>query len=627
MDTFKIFFFFVMAILYPILVMGNTENLHHLKLLENSMDTTIDPCDNFYGYACGKWSENHVQDFSTNLGEFLQFNHTSKIMELIMRKYPERKIIGEAKQTILDKAALYMHSCLKEKNLNVLKYLEEIKPGPGLEWPLLGNSSLKGNWSEFDAFAFMGKLHSYGFNTDIIEQLTFRDNGNVLTVLTIPDAEDLDVEAMQLILQQMKIPSANIPRQLDELQKTHDYWVAAYKDYGDYGESENFFTYEDIKRDTPQLNTFLDYVIPKDRREPDSLVAIPFWDYMQFLLQRHWQPYENEKFCNYLMMKFLLFLKEANGPGCLISSQQRMHLAFDYLYYRHVYAKEVREINQDLANLTKIIHKTLLAIVYENHLNFNDSQVKAIRNILANVSINIGNLPENINLDSLEEFYRSVPLLNISNFYANDLALMKNRVLETWSCPDTMSCVEDLKSTPHNFFNSDLLVIPFASLRPPLYQRNLHPLLLLSSLGSLLAHELTHSIDSTTLKTDSLYDSLFANILQTPKVQEAMACMKFTKSNRHMDERIADLMGARVAFKAYSEIYNNTQPSFSAHPWNQLFFLSLGQIYCSNKPHVNKPGSQGMRLNQIAMNMDSFSEAFNCSSSSKMNPLKKCRFY
>uniref|UniRef100_A0A1I8NXJ9 Peptidase M13 N-terminal domain-containing protein n=1 Tax=Stomoxys calcitrans TaxID=35570 RepID=A0A1I8NXJ9_STOCA len=628
-EDFKILLLWPLVVCLSItLVQANNANLEQLQLIEASMNPTIHACENFYAHACGKWTRNHAQDFSANLGEFLQFNHTSKMMDLVVRKYPEERLKNKQTQKALDKAAIYLHSCLKERSFDVWKYLDEVKPGPGLEWPLLAKDNQTGDWSQFDPFALMGRLHSYGLNTAIMEQLTVRDNGSVLTVLTIPDARDFEREAIDNLLLDLKLPQDVRLRQLDELHQTHDYWEAAFKDYADYGESENFFSYDDMKQDNPQMNRFLDYVIPPERREGNALVAIPFWDYISFLLARHWQPYENQKFCNYLMVKFLLHLKEATASGCLTTTQQRMHLAIDYLYYRHYYGPQARQVNQHLSGLTRIIHKQLLVNVRENHLNFSSEQVRAIRSILGNIAINIGNLPERVNLSAIEDFYRFLPVFNLSNFYANDLAMMKHRMLESWNCPSSMSCEEDIKSVPHNYFENDLLIIPFAALQLPLYDRQLDPLLLLSSLGTLMTHEFTHSIDVETLPRNVDYSTLFASVLQQADVKESLSCMQHQHATDSINERIADLIGARVAYGAYvSEHQQSQQPSFASIPWKKLFFLNMAQIFCANSADVEIAQAQAMRLNQIAKNLEVFAEAFDCPVGSKMNPLRKCRFY
>ncbi|XP_061388602.1 neprilysin-2-like [Musca vetustissima] len=537
--------------------------------------------------------------------------------------------VEEEKQTALEKAAVYLHSCLKIKTAEVVKYLNEIVPGEGLQWPLL-NESDRGNWSNFKPFELLGKLHSYGFTSEILEQTTVWRNGSIWTVITIPDPSEFDERGVEKILQDLKLPADVGRHQLQELRSTHDYWQAAYADYADFGESENLFSHQDIQQSNPELWGFLEIILPEKLRDTDALVVLPFWDYIEFLSNRQWNnAKENQKFCNYLMVRFLLHLKRTSNTICLETVQERMHLAYNYLYYQEFYLPQGREISKDIADLNKIIYKSFVRLVQENRLNMSGEQLQAIRKMLANITLNIGNLPEGITLNEVEKFYDILPNLDMGNFYANDLMVMRHRNLEPIICPTTMDCGQKLATSPRYLPEQDLLVIPFASLHSPIYERHIDPLFTISSLGFLLAHELSHSIDSLGLIADDTFGHLFENIMEQQEIKESINCIKQQQhSTVEISETLADLVAVRIAYRSYIREYNR-QPQFTSTtttnpiPWRQLFFLNLGQMLCSQPLSRNV----GQRLNQIAMNSPAFSKAFQCSDDSRMNAKQKCRFF
>ena len=49
-------------------VIGNSSGWHQAaKMFEDSIDFNVNPCDEFYDYACGKWRTNPIHQVSSNV--------------------------------------------------------------------------------------------------------------------------------------------------------------------------------------------------------------------------------------------------------------------------------------------------------------------------------------------------------------------------------------------------------------------------------------------------------------------------------------------------------------------------------------------------------------------------------
>ncbi|XP_059220744.1 endothelin-converting enzyme homolog [Stomoxys calcitrans] len=613
-----------------------------------SMDNSTDACEDFYTHACGNWAEQHANE-DYGISNMMQTIYVNEIDDVMLKEYPmDQQQFWRAQQNVTEKALAYYYSCFRIKDsLNEFKFLDLVKPGPRDEWPLLEEAKLRRKaanrftWTpteNFNLFALVGELNGYGINNELIKTISlYLENGTLVTILAKPDLAGIDVDEIKVVVEESGVRKIAVNRLVREIQQTHDYWQAVYKNFTktekqetedgeDDDDDDLTFSYEELQKDSPRLYAFISKAIPLQLRDEASVVGLTDVKYFKSLLAKQWQQEEVRKLCNYLMVKFVLSLKRAHGYGCNISVVNHMPFAFHALYYQHRFLPYASDFNRDINAMTRKIFKYIMEIINENHLKMTAKQLRTMRKRFQQMSINLGNLPTDMNYEILEKLYSDIPDLDVNNYYENHLKVKRHNVLEQLACPSNLSCRDDPDHIPYYERLSNMMTIPFGTLKPPMYDISFDPLLSLSTLGTILGHELAHVVDTTTL---SMSYPIFEQVLQQPEVGQAMACMQGQHPTSTIDERIADLLGARVAFQTYKREYSlRLQPQFTSIPWNRLFFLNLAQFFCTkNQDFDNEHDSSLIRLNQIAMNLKEFSEAFQCPLGSKLNPERRCRFY
>nr|XP_027196117.1 neprilysin-1-like [Dermatophagoides pteronyssinus] len=193
-------------------------------------------------------------------------------------------------------------------------------------------------------------------------------------------------------------------------------------------------------------------------------------------------------------------------------------------------------------------------------------------------------------------------------------------------------------------------------LKLPLFDAELPFYVNYAKLGSIIAHEITHSFDKEGINYDKngVFQEWWTN-KSLRNFENRTQCFieqyrnysehsyGLWRNNSTLSEDIADNGGLRLAYMAYQNELKSV-PNLGKQPQllprlvdkkmtvDQIFFLSLAQIECGvltnvqlkdliNKHYHSPPES---RVNLCMQNFDKFAESFNCSMGSPMNPKKRC---
>ncbi len=201
--------------------------------------------------------------------------------------------------------------------------------------------------------------------------------------------------------------------------------------------------------------------------------------------------------------------------------------------------------------------------------------------------------------------------------------------------------------------NMNDINFPAGILQPPFYGSNMDDAVNYGSIGVVIGHELTHGFDDQGRKFDA--DGNFKDwwtAEDTKAFEERASCtadeyssfvaVKDDKGEVKLNGRLtlgentADNGGVKLAYMALTNIIGNTPVKpIDGYTAQQRFFLAYGQIWCQNitdqqarKLAIIDPHSPGRwRVNGVVQNSAGFEEAFGCKAGQPMVRENACRVW
>ncbi|MEO8840568.1 MAG: M13 family metallopeptidase [Kofleriaceae bacterium] len=194
------------------------------------------------------------------------------------------------------------------------------------------------------------------------------------------------------------------------------------------------------------------------------------------------------------------------------------------------------------------------------------------------------------------------------------------------------------------------LVLPAGQLQPPFYGAGFHPAVNFGDTGGgTIGHEMTHGFDDEGAQFDAngnLHD--WWSKATKDKFKVATKCIQDQYSKYspvpkvHLDgkltsgENIADNGGVKIAYEAYkmwrSAQKTPVQKDVEGISDDQLFFLGYAQSWCmkltpetlATRAHSDPHSPPEFRVNGVIVNQPGFSAAFKCTAGAPMVPAKNC---
>lgn len=188
------------------------------------------------------------------------------------------------------------------------------------------------------------------------------------------------------------------------------------------------------------------------------------------------------------------------------------------------------------------------------------------------------------------------------------------------------------------------MVFPAGILQPPFFSREATDAANYGAMGMVMGHELTHGFDDEGRKFDAkgnlrdwwnadvakAYESKAACVVTQYDQYEALPGVKL-KGALTLGENIADMGGLKLAYRAALPRMAKAarQPGVSPA---QRFFVSFAQSWCTNRrpeyarmlATVDSHAPPQFRVNGPLRNFPAFAEAFACKPGTKMAPKDRC---
>jgi predicted metalloendopeptidase len=645
----------------------------------NALDKSVDPCVNFYKFACGTWMANNpIPGDKTRWGRFDELaEHNRAILHTILETYSKPQIKRDAVQ---QKVGDYYGSCMDEKAINAA--------GNKPVQPELQRINAIKNRSELIAeMAHLYKegvrtLFGFGAGPDLhdasIEIAHVMDGG-----ITLPDrdyylkqdAKSKDIqdhyvahvqkmmelagdkpevaaaEAKAIMSLETDLAKANMDRvaRRDPKNRDHKMTVAELEKIAPNFEFNKYF----VDTGAPKFSS-INVANPEFFKTiNDSLNSVPLdtwktylrWKYVRSMASMMSDDFVQENF-NF-WSKFLRGQKEleVRWKRCTAYTDGDLGEALGQLYVAKNFPPEAKQRTLDLVNqIEKSMGADLKTLPW-----MSDETKKKAEEKLNKVTNKIG-YPDKWRDYSSVKIDRADFVGNTLRANEFEVHRQLNKIgkpvdkLEWGMTPPTVNAYYSPSENNINF--------PAGILQVPFYGADRDLAVNYGGIGAVIGHELTHGFDDQGAKFDG--NGNLTNWWtdgDKAEFEKRTGCLadeysKFSpvegvnlNGKLTLGENTADNGGVKLAYMALENLMKSKPdavlPKLEDFTPEQRFFLGYAQVWCQNvTPETSRmlavtdPHSPGeFRVNGVVVNSEGFQKAFGCKAGQPMVSENACRVW
>ncbi|XP_064537301.1 membrane metallo-endopeptidase-like 1 [Drosophila montana] len=640
---------------------------HREELLEqygsfmlSIMNRSVDPCENFYEYACGSWKQSPLlqpQQRNSSLLSAIQKDIDEQVLQHLENATEPAR--NQSRDGADWKAKQFFASCVQQKsNLS------------------LGYARFMSGQLE-DRYAQPNQTHHQNASRENWIYVNFMSPYELYPLLPLKVHYSTALRKFVVLLQPPSKMLANFkPEQLQNM--TRDFHLTDEQQRLEFLERfENLTRFErnltqlvKTRNETEQL-TLAEFL---SRHKEERLNWTRYFDLaFNGTQQSHWLVHNQLQsvgdLVHFLEQQPLPLLRSYVQHRVLLkfyatwqtqsprnaSSQSNACRIVTETYYNYALLPWFigrlfdAERRADVLQLARHIRDTFYELL-EQYSWLDEETRSQARTKLASMDFLVGYSDELQHPELIDAAYADLQMSD--DWFENLATLERNRARIRLRSVDKALIPQLMATRTVNAYYADFLNQAFVTIgmsQWPLYHVQLPAVLKFAGIGNIVGHEMAHGFDSYCYQFN--YDGKKMNWWSAGSLRNFKARYRCLESqyNKYIllgvatngtltsGDNIADNVGARMAYYAYKRHTQNKawleKPLLGVDFNNrQLFFLKFAQTWCTGRDTASKLSKlktdvhayEEFRVVGTLSNMPEFSEAFNCKLGTDMNPLKKC---
>ncbi|NWR25591.1 ECEL1 protein, partial [Emberiza fucata] len=626
------------------------------RFLSANMDATIDPCQDFYSFACGGWLRRHgiPEDklvYGT-IGAIAEQNE-AKLRALLSRPVRRR-----ARSSAERKVKEFFRSCLDRAEIDRLgprPMLEVIGECGGWDAPperrdineLLYKT--QGVYSAAVLFSLTVSLDERNTSRYVIR---IDQDGLTLPERTLYLGQDEESEkilaAYRVFMERLLtlLGAENVEQKAQEIlqleQHLANITVSEYDDVRrDVGSMYHKVTLAELQRITPTLKwkRLLDRIFHDNFSEEEEVVLLAS-DYMHKVSNLIRVTPSSQANKHFGMALGALFVEEHFSSASKAKVQQ---LVEDIKYILDQRLDELDWMDEETRRAARAKLRYMMVMIgYPDFLlkpEAIDKEYEARDNLGACEDMGTW-------WGKMFEVDEKTYFKNILNSIAFGIRLSVKKIRQevdksAWLLPPQALNAYYLP-------NKNQMVFPAGILQPTLYDPEFPQSLNYGGIGTIIGHELTHGYDDWGGQydrhgnlvhwwTERSYSKFLKKAQCIVNLYDNFTVYNQRVNGKHtLGENIADMGGLKLAYYAYQKWVREHGPEHPLHHMkythDQLFFIAFAQNWCIKRRSqsiylqvlTDKHAPEHYRVLGSVSQFEEFGRVFHCPRNSPMNPVHKC---